>query len=411
MRTIISRWQKRQIIDRMKKRRVILLTGPRQCGKTTLAQSLDNGAIEYRTLDDDTLLQAALADPQGFVQHKKEILIIDEVQKAPKLLPAIKMVVDLDPRPGQFLLTGSTNLNAIPSASESLAGRISKIRLRPLTQAEVKNATPEFLERAYSGDLEAPTEHADREELLNIGFRGGYPEAMLLDQVDRQQWHEDYLTAILERDLKDVARIHRVDAMRKLIEVTAAWSSKLMAIAGITSKLSIKRPTVESYLAAIEALYLIDRIPAWTKTDYDRVGKQDKLFMTDSGLMASILDWRLDQIRFDADRSGKFIETLAYTEIAAMVDALGGYKIYHYRDRQNREIDLLIERRGDGALLGIEVKASASVSKSDFKHLIWFQEHMEKDRAFNGIVLYSGNRVLSFGDGLTAVPFSTMWNH
>lgn len=405
----IPRWQKKQLERMMAERRVLLLAGARQTGKTTLAKSLVSSDTEYRTLDNPAMREAAEADPVSFIKHEGQTLIIDEVQHVPALLSAIKMAVDENNRPGQFLLTGSANLSAIPQAQESLAGRISKTRLRPIAQGEIQQVQPDFFERLLDGNLQKPEMTIDRDLLLMYAFRGGYPETLPLDEQATREWHKDYLSALLERDLKDIRNVHRMDAMRKLIEILAAWSSKLMEISGIASKLSIRRPTVESYINALEALFIVDRIPAWTKTDYQRVGKQDKLFMADSGLMGSILDWRLDQVRFDSDRSGKLIETFAYNEISAILDASKKYKLYHYRDRLQREIDFLIERLTDDAIVGVEVKASATARKEDFKHLAWFRDNEAKDKKFQGVVLYSGNEILSFGPSLTAVPFNVMW--
>ena len=242
-----------------------------------------------------------------------------------------------------------------------------------------------------------------------MAFRGGFPEALNLEGRNRKKWHRDYIEALLERDLKDVAKIHRYDAMRELMKVLAAWSSKFMDASSISSGLSVHRPTVEAYINALEALYIVERVFPWTKTDYDRVGKRMKLFMADSGLMSSILSWNMDQVRFDSDRLGKLIETFIFNEIASQVDANEGkYELYHYRDREKREIDFLIERE-DQAILGIEVKASSSIHNQNFKHLHWFQENLAKDKPFVGIVLYSGNLPLSFGRNLWAIPISMLW--
>ncbi|WP_051609281.1 ATP-binding protein [Fodinicurvata fenggangensis] len=406
---LIQRWQQSCVEKRLKDRRVLLLAGARQCGKTTLARSLHGADTEYRTLDNPNICAAALEDPISFVHHDAQTLIIDEIQRAPALLSAIKLMVDQDLRPGQFLLTGSTNLSAIPQVQESLAGRIARIRLRPFTQAERIGTAPHFLHNAFNMNLPKKVPPISREQIGNLAFMGGYPEALGLDKSGRQEWHQDYIRALLDRDLADIARIHRHDAMRRLVEIVAAWSSKLLTIADIASGLSIKRPTVESYLAALEALYLVDRVPAWTKTDYERVGKQDKLFMSDSGLMASILNWRMEQVQYDADRIGKLVETFIYNELAALSDLEEDYRLYHYRDRQQHEIDFLVERQSDGALLGIEVKSSATLSKNAFKSLRWFRDNIAGERAFIGLVLYSGDQVLNFGDHLQALPHSAVW--
>lgn len=403
------RWQKTTLNQLMLERRVLFLTGPRQSGKTTLARGLESEQIEYRTLDDSTLRAAAESDPQGFVKRKTKTLIIDEAQHVPSLLPAIKKAVDEDTSPGQYLLTGSANIQSLPTVRESLAGRIAKIRLRPLVLGEINKKNPQFIESAFEQSFINRHTHYDRDALLEVAFRGGFPEALTLQDRARKRWHTDYINAILERDLKDIARIHRKNAMKELVNVLAAWSSKFMDLSAIGSGLSIKRQTIESYINALESLYLVERVFPWTKTDYDRVGKQSKLFMADSGLMASLLRWNIDQVRLDSDRSGKLIETFAFNEIMAQVDSGDGlYELFHYRDREKREIDFLIERE-DNALLGIEIKAGSAINKSDFKHMKWFKNNIAKNRLFIGIVLYAGNVPASFGDGMWAVPFDFLW--
>jgi hypothetical protein len=365
--------------------------------------------IEYRTLDDGTLKEIAESDPQGFVEHDAGMLIIDEVQRVPALLPAIKKAVDEDNRPGQFLLTGSANIQTLSSVQESLAGRVARIRLRTLTEGEILGVPPKFLQRAFDQSFQHGWRAYDRNDVLETAFRGGFPEAITLEERARRRWHRDYIEALLERDLKDIARIHRHEAMRELVRILAAWSAKFMDISAIGAGLSIRRPTLESYINALETLYLAERVHPWTKTDYGRVGKQNKLFMTDGGLMASILGWRLDQMRLDTDRAGKLVESFAFNELAALVDMSDGdYELYHYRDREQRELDFLIER-DDGALLGIEIKAAASVRKEDFRHLSWFRDNLADNRPFVGIVLYAGEFAGSLGDGLWAVPFGAMW--
>jgi hypothetical protein len=309
----------------------------------------------------------------------------------------------------QQTLTGSANIQSLPSVQESLAGRIRKIKLRPLTQGELLNTEPLFLENAFNQKFSLAKSHFNRKTILEIAFRGGFPEAIKLPAKDRAQWHIDYITALLERDLKDIARITQHHAMQKLLSVLAAWSSKYMDISAIGTGLSIRRPTIESYINALETLYLIERIHAWTHTDYARVGKQTKLYMTDGGLMSSILRWQLPQIELYSDRSGKLIETFIFNELAALVDINENkYQLYHYRDREKREIDFLVER-DDQALLGIEIKAGSAISDSDFKHLKWFQNNLAKDRKFVGIVLYSGEYAGLMGNNLWAVPFGSLW--
>ncbi|MDY6905484.1 MAG: ATP-binding protein [Thermodesulfobacteriota bacterium] len=409
MTALYPRWQKETIKRMMPERRVLMLSGPRQSGKTTLARALESNQVEYRTLDDGTLREAAENDPQGFIKLRTKTLIIDEVQCVPSLLPAIKKAVDEDTRPGQYLLTGSANIQSLPTVRESLAGRVANIRLRPLSQGEVGKTTPRFIESAFGQSFSKSPTSYDRDDLLEIAFRGGFPEPMALQDRGRKRWHADYISAILERDLKEVAKINRKNAMRELVNILASWSGKFMDISAIGSGLSIQRATIESYINALETLFLVERVYPWAKTDYARIGKQSKLFMADSGLMASLLKWKIDQVRLDPDRAGKLIETFAFNEIMAQVDAGDGrYELFHYRDREKREIDFLIERE-DGGLLGIEIKAGSAISKNDFKHMAWFQNNLIKKQKFIGIILYTGQTPASFGSNLWAVPFSLLW--
>jgi hypothetical protein len=182
-----------------------------------------------------------------------------------------------------------------------------------------------------------------------------------------------------------------------------------MDIAGIGANLSLARATIESYINALEAMYLVERVRPWSKTDYDRVSKQDKIFMTDTGLMISILRWQFDKVRLNGDMSGKLLETFVFTQLAALIEAQeDSSQLYHYRDREQREIDFLIENE-NGDILGIEVKAGSAVSKDHFKHLKWFRENMAKGRQFVGIVLYTGENIVPFGEGFWAVPINLMW--
>jgi predicted AAA+ superfamily ATPase len=405
------RWQRSNLDNALKKRRVVILAGPRQCGKTTLSKELVTNDVTYRTLDDLTFLASAQSDPKGFVKHDKSLMIIDEVQKAPFLLPAIKQAVDENTQPGQYLLTGSANIQSLPGVTESLAGRIGKVRLRGFAEGEVCGTSPRFLEEAFTQKFRTSYPVLDKNELIILGLRGGFPETLNLSPDDVKLWHNDYLEALLDRDLRDIVNIRRKNSMRELLEVLASWSGKYMDLSSILSGLSIKRPTAESYINALEALYLVEKIPPWVKTDYERVGRQHKILMSDSGLVASLLNWNREKIEFDCDKLGKFIETFIFNQISVQIESSNAqYKIYHYRDREKREVDFIVERE-DGIILGIEVKAGSTIGEGDFKHLKWFKGHIHKthNKPFIGVVLSSSDCVSSFGDNLWSVPISSLW--
>lgn len=388
-----------------------MLTGPRQCGKTTLARMLVSDSTSYRTLDDLATQQAAKSDPHLFVDNIPEgkTLIIDEVQKAPDLLPAIKKVVDQNNRPGQFLITGSANILSLPTVHESLAGRVGKIRLRPLSQGEIVGAEPTFLEQAFAQDFTRSKNHYSRNNLIDIIFRGGFPEAIRLEGKARKNWHIDYVDALIEHDLNDVANIRHIEVMKDLVRSLAAWSSKFMDVSAIGTGLSSDRRTLASYISALQSFYIVESVPAWRKTDYDRVGKLDKLFMADTGMIAALLGWKASDFINDPDKPGKSFETFAYNELAAQIDAAeDSYHLYQYRDREKREIDFLIEQ-DDRGLLAIEVKSGNTIKNADFKHIKWFTENQAKGKPLVGIILYAGNEILPFGKNLWAIPFDCMW--
>ncbi len=409
MAEMLPRWQRKSIETAMGERRVLLLAGPRQCGKTTLVRHLDGENVEYRTLDDKISRELADVDPLEFINHEKGMLVIDEVQKAPDLLPVIKMAVDENRRPGQFLLAGSSNVRKFPGVTESLAGRVAKIRLRTLTEGEIRNTGTGFLERAFDQDFKYQWEGYGRGELIEAAARGGYPEAVGLGERARRRWHTDYVESLLERDLAEIARIKDHDAMRRLVRILAAWSSRFVDLSAIGGGMSIQRPTLESYINMLETMFLVECLQPWSDTDYGRVGKRRKIFMTDSGLIFSMLRLSTDRIRRDVDQSGKLLENFAFNELASLVDAGGGqYELYHYRDREKREVDFIITR-DDGAILGIEVKASTTVQRSDFRHLKWFRDRAAGGNPFVGLVLYCGKTAGSFGEGLWLVPFGAMW--
>lgn len=407
-----KRWQLKTVEEALKYRRVIILAGARQCGKTTLAQDLSFPDTIYRTLDSAQLLEASLTDPGGFVAHGDELMIIDEVQKSPLLLQAVKKNVDENQNYGRFLLTGSANIQSLPGVTESLAGRVTKIRLRPLSLGEIHGKLPDFIENAFNGEFKTcqSGQSYSKDDYLRLAFIGFYPEANTLPVKQASKWHRDYIEALIERDLKDIINIRRKDGMYKLLQVLASWSTKEINIQAIGASLSIERPTIESYINALEVLYLIDRVKAWANTDYEGIRKKDKLLMGDTGLMASTLRWTFDQVQLDGDRNGKLVETFVYQQLISIIEAQEReYDIYHYRDAAKHEIDFLIEN-DEGNILGIEVKAGSAVKKSYFKHLEWFKKNLAKGHDFKGIVFYTGDEVLSFGENMWAVPINSLWS-
>ena len=405
-----KRWQEKVLKLALNNRRVVILSGARQCGKTTTSKIMVDKNATYRTLDDSTLFQAAKNDPQGFVKLSKGTMIIDEIQRVPELITAIKKAVDENTRYGQYLITGSVNIQTLPTVKESLAGRVKKIRLRPLTQGEILKKEPQILHRLQTQDF-VNNNGYDKEKISEIIFKGGFPEPLnYKDKVERTAWYKDYLNTVIEFDLHDISNIKRQDSLKELVAIIASFSSKFIDKSKITASLAIANQTLDSYLGVLENTYLVDKLSPWLKTDYERVNKQSKYFITDTGLMASLLNWKEDDLILDADKSGKIFETFVYNQLVSQVELNNNeYELYHYRDREKREIDFIIQDT-NGNIYGIEVKAGSSVTKDQFKHLKWFSQNLAKGKSFKGIVLYTGEHVIPFGENMLAVPMNNLWD-
>ena len=403
---MLKRWLQDELLDTLDCRRGVFLTGARQVGKSTLASALKLQNCRRYSFDEKKICEAAMNDPYGFVAHAAgETLVLDEVQKVPDILEAVKMVVDKDNTKGQYLLTGSSNLRFAKSVHDSLAGRLGHLRLRPLAFGEIAANKPTFLSNAFARNFPSSYSGIDKRDILEVAFRGGYPEVIGLKAKQQRGWFRDYLDDLVEKDVRDLTDIRKVDILKSAALWLLAHTSQFFSLEELASKTGVSKVTAENYLEALRALYLFDRVPAWVAQDAARVGKRPKWVACDSGMVAALLGWNAEEVYLDESRSGKLIESWVYQQLAAQADSLGGYSISHYRDNKKREIDFLVTRE-DGAILGVEVK-SGTVSLSDFKHLKWFAKEYEP-ASFTGVVLYSGKDVLRFGEGFYAVPLAAL---
>jgi predicted AAA+ superfamily ATPase len=403
---MIKRWQLQRLNHLLSVRRGVNLTGARQVGKSTLAKSLELSNSRIWTLDDDFALGAAKSDPSSFVKHKSnETLIIDEIQKAPALLNAIKIVIDNDNSKGQYLLIGSANLQFAKTVKDSLAGRLGVVRLRPFSLGEINGADPTFLDSAFREDFKNEYAPMDKRDIIHEAFLGGYPEPRELGNNDRLDWFKRYLNDLLTKDIRDITEIRKVNVLNGIAEWMFAHTSQFFSINELASKASVSKETVLNYIEAIKAMYLFDELSTWNKSDYDKLGKRSKYMATDSSMVANVLGWNEENVYLDEQKNGKLIETWVYNQLSSIIDLSHEYTISHYRDNKKREIDFIVERQ-DGAMLGIEVK-SGTASNSDFKHLKWFASNLVQNN-FIGIVFYSGEHTLRFGEKLYAVPLSAL---
>lgn len=385
----------------------VLVNGPRQCGKTTLVRQYE-GEMAYFSLDDPALLAAVQADPLGFVK-RLDRAIIDEVQRAPQLLVALKLAIDSDRRPGRFLLTGSANLLALPQIADSLAGRIDIHTLLPLSHSELARRSNEFLAQARAQDWATSTVKPDQlwdmdQEVL----AGGYPEMrQRLTAARRQAWARAYLTTLVERDIQDIAQIDQLSQVPHLLSIVAHLSGQLLNLSQIGGQIGLNSKTVDKYLGILEKLFLVRRLPAWSRNELSRLIKAPKIHFLDAGLQSTLTRLTPELTLTQRTRFGATLETWVYAELLKLLSITPEtWFLSHYRDKDQVEVDFVLES-ASRELIGVEVKAAASVQASDFKGLRKLREVAGR-QFVTGIVLYDGQHALSFGDGFWAVPLDQL---
>lgn len=392
---------------------VVLVTGPRQSGKSTLVRDLiaDRFPAQYLTLDDTALLDAAIRDPQGFVGSiSAPSAILDEVQLAPGLFRAIKMSVDSDRRPGRFLLTGSADPALSPQISEALTGRMRSLTLWPLEQGEIEGAPGRFMGRVFSEDPSFATGSAgiERNDLVARIVAGGYPEPLSLSGPDaRARWNEEYLLRVVERDVPRLSEIADRLAMPRLLRLLAARSMQLLNLSEVSRLAEVKRATLDRYMALLEATYLVRLVPAWAGDPAREYAKRPKPVVTDSGLACHLLGADEQRLLREPDLLGPLLEAFVACELmrqAAFSDAR--VRISHFRST-SAEVDLVLEDAA-GRLVGVEVKATASPSSADFQGLRTFAERAGA-RFLRGVLLHTGSASAPFGEGMWAAPVSELW--
>lgn len=388
---------------------MVLLAGPRQAGKTTLARSLADERRQFETLDNATTRAAATHDPTGFARNLDRA-IIDEIQRAPDLLLALKESVDADPRPGRFLLTGSANLMTLPRVADSLAGRMETVRLLPLAQSEIVGGSPPtFLERIFRSEPPKVGPPAVGSDLVEAVLSGGYPEALARKTWPRRQdWYLDYVDAVVRRDVRDIANVDQLDRMPRLLQVLAAHSGQLVNHTGVGAAIGLNHMTTQRYTAIFEQLFLVRSLAPWHSNALKRLTKTPKLHFLDAGLLAALRGVTPDHIARDRGVFGSILETFVFSELLKLAGWSNERLTFnHYRDKDQYEVDVVMEDRR-GRVAGIEVKASATVTGDDFRGLRRLAEAVG-DRFAMGMVLYDHDRAVPFGDRLWALPLSCLW--
>ena len=427
--TLYTRFAERRLAEALEDSPVALIHGPRQCGKTTLAlmacgpERLTSGgrppraprsgstSHAYITFDDAVTRESAEADPMGFVADLPERVIMDEVQRVPGLFAALKVEVDRRREAGRFLLTGSSNVLLVPALSDSLAGRMETVRLHPLAQCELRGSstTPGFLDALFGRRFEVRRTDRLGRDLAGRIASGGYPAALTRPAGRRRaNWYRNYLDAQVLRDVRDLARIRSLDVLPRLMSLAAANTATLFNLSDLAAPFELSRPTIREYVTLLERVFLLEELPSWHSNRLSRLVKRPKLHIGDTGLACALLGVDADGLWADRTLLGHLLETFVYLELqrqSSWHDAPMSF--FHFRDRDGVEVDIVIER-GTQALAGVEVKAGATVTASDFRGLRKLRD-AAGDRFAGGVVLYDGETSAGFGDRLYAVPIRSIW--
>jgi len=393
--------------------RVVVLNGARQTGKSTLARQIANGlpGSTTRYLDEAAVREAASTDPTAFVHHDG-LLIIDEVQRVPDLLLAIKHEVDvIDTRPGRFLLTGSARLFALHQIPDLLPGRAETIELWPLSQGEIDREADGFVDAAFRQGSALTVARSDlrRADYLARALQGGYPEALRrADGGRRARFFESYIADLIARDVRQISQIERPADLRRLLNMLAASIASPAVPATFASRMQLPASTVKRYVDLLELLFIVRRIPAWSTNLTTRAVATPKLIAVDSGLAGHLAGLTLKRANHVAAPVGPLVENFVLGELARQLSwAEEPVRLYHYRDRDQYEVDAVLER-ASGEIVAIEVKAAETVRAEDFKGIRRLQRRIG-NQLIAGFVLYAGGQPLSFGDRLRALPISALW--
>jgi uncharacterized protein len=391
--------------------RIVTLNGARQAGKSTLArlaaQASPNALV--RLLDDPATLRAARDDPAGFVEHDG-LLVIDEVQLAPELFRSIKVVVDTDPRPGRFLLTGSAQILALRQLPDALPGRMEIVELWPFSQGEIDRCPDAFIDAAFArGPGLSRTSTLRKRDYLERVIRGGFPEAVRRSPRRRAAFLDSYLTNLIERDVGELATIERRGDLRRLLALLAGRSGGLLVPATLAAASGIPRTTLNRYLALLTAVFLIKEIPAWSTGQTQRAIGTPKLTFVDTGVATHLIGQDATRLGEPDGAAGPMMETFVLMELARQLTWCSERpRLYHYRTKEKIEVDAVLETP-DGRVVAVEVKAGATVRTEDLAGLRHLYRRLGS-RFVAGYVLYTGQQTLPFGDRLRAVPIDALWH-
>ncbi len=350
---------------------ILLLTGARQVGKTTFLRHISKDERGYVTLDDPLVLNLARKDPPLFMQRFPSPVLIDEIQYAPELLPYIKMTVDRDRRPGLFWLTGSQQFHLMKGVSESLAGRVAVVSLMGLSRKERMGRS--LMDRPFLPVQDKGKERMDAEEIIPLKelyrliWRGSFPAIALHDDMDRDLFYSSYVQTYLQRDVRDLSRVGDEMAFLRFLRAASARTAQMLNLTGLSRDADISPNTAKSWLSILQASGIVYLLEPYHTNVTKRLVKTPKLYVLDTGLCAYLTEWSSPETLEAGAMSGAILETWVLTELLKSYWHNGRRApFYYYRDKDQKEIDLLIVQ--DGRIYPLEIKKTASPGKNDVRH-------------------------------------------
>ncbi len=391
---------------------VVLVNGARQTGKSTLVQwiAANEHPARYLTLDEPGVLAAAHRDPTGFLRSLEGPVVLDEIQLAPEMFRNIKLEVDRNRQPGRFLLTGSANVLMLPRLSDSLAGRMEILTLWPFSQGEMEGIRETFIDAVFADSLgNGAVPALDRAALVDRILVGGYPEVIGRSSVARRKaWFDSYISTMIQRDVRDIADIEGRTQLPRLLELLAIQAMSLLNMSELSRSMGIPHTTLKRYLSLLEATFLIQTLPAWSGNVRKRLIRSPKMMLIDTALVAHLLAMDRKRLMEDSPVVGPLLESFVAQELRKQITwSSVRPKLFYYRTAAGREVDFVLEGAG-GRLVGIEVKASATLDRRDFRGLDDLAQATGK-RFHRGILLYTGSEVIPFARNLHALPVSALW--
>ena len=401
------RYIKSLMLESLKDSPTVLIHGPRQCGKTTLAQTVGKPkGYEYISFDDTVALSSAIEDPKGFITNLPKKVILDEVQKAPHIFSALKMRIDKNRVPGRFILTGSANILNMPKLSDSLAGRMQILRLHPLSQEEIAQRRPYFLSAVFKGKFKIKKPRNTSTHIIDRILTGGFPSAFKLPAGRRRtNWYRNYIDTLVKRDIMDISKVRSIEIIPKLLMLSSTHTAQLVNFTALSKAFQVSRSTIVDYISLLEQMFFLTKLPPWHTSRLRRLIKTPKIHLSDTGLACAVLGMNAESLKNNRSLLGHLLETFVFQELCRQASySKYHHNFFHYRDKKCAEVDIVIER--DYLIVGIEVKASATVNKGDFKGLLALKKATGK-RFVCGVVLYDGEMSLSFGNKMYAVPLNT----